>query len=90
MSNASSNASPTVLLDGLAYVESPRWHEGRLWLCDWVAQEVIVFDFRGAVPDTGASTVCRLGETPIAARDRLLVTLGEKPPSPPTPAVTMK
>jgi hypothetical protein len=20
-----------VLLDGLAYCESPRWHEGRLW-----------------------------------------------------------
>jgi MerR family transcriptional regulator, light-induced transcriptional regulator len=37
-----------------------------------VVQEVVVFDYRGAVPDTGASTVCRLGETPIAARDLLL------------------
>jgi hypothetical protein len=29
--NASSMPEPTVLLDGLAFVESPRWHEGRLW-----------------------------------------------------------
>jgi MerR family transcriptional regulator, light-induced transcriptional regulator len=36
------------------------------------AGEVVVFDYRGAVPDTGASTVCRLGEQPIAARDALL------------------
>src|SRR5947207_1571322 len=21
--------------------ESPRWHDGRLWICDWVAQEVV-------------------------------------------------
>lgn len=37
-----------------------------------VAQQVVVFDYRGAVPDTGASTVCRLGSTPAAARDMLL------------------
>jgi DNA-binding transcriptional MerR regulator len=37
-----------------------------------VIQEVTVFDYRGAVPDTGASTVCRLGDQPIAARDILL------------------
>lgn len=35
----------------------------------------IVFDYRGAVPDTGASTVCRLGETPAGARDLLLARL---------------
>jgi MerR family transcriptional regulator, light-induced transcriptional regulator len=34
--------------------------------------EVAVFDYRGAVPDTGASTVCRLGEAPTAALDLLL------------------
>jgi hypothetical protein len=43
-----------------------------------VVQEVIVFDYRGAVPDTGASTVCRLGEMPVGARDRLLERL-DKP-----------
>jgi DNA-binding transcriptional MerR regulator len=40
-----------------------------------VVQEVVVFDYRGAVPDTGASTVTRLGELPIAARDRLVERL---------------
>jgi MerR family transcriptional regulator, light-induced transcriptional regulator len=46
-------------------------------------QEVIVFDFRGAVPDTGASTVLRLGDTPIAARDRLLARLDDRRAAPP-------
>jgi hypothetical protein len=36
---------------------------------------VSVFDYRGALPDTGASTVGRLGDTPLVARDRLLTTL---------------
>jgi DNA-binding transcriptional MerR regulator len=40
-----------------------------------VVREVTVFDYRGAVPDTGASTVCRLGESPIAARDMLLAKI---------------
>jgi DNA-binding transcriptional MerR regulator len=44
-----------------------------------VVQEVAVFDFRGAVPDTGASTVCRLGPSPIAACDLLLSGLDRAP-----------
>ena len=40
-----------------------------------IATGVKVFDFRGAVPDTGASTVARLGDGPAAARDRLLAEL---------------
>jgi DNA-binding transcriptional MerR regulator len=40
-----------------------------------VARGVVVFDFRGAVPDTGASTVRRLGRTPLAARDGLIAHL---------------
>jgi DNA-binding transcriptional MerR regulator len=39
------------------------------------AQDVLVFDYRAAVPDTGASTVFRLGSQPIAARDLLLTRL---------------
>jgi DNA-binding transcriptional MerR regulator len=42
-----------------------------------VAPDVAVFDYRGAVPDTGASTIERLGASPSAARDRLLVRLEE-------------
>jgi hypothetical protein len=40
-----------------------------------IVREVAVFDYRSAVPDTGASTVVRLGETPLAARDTLLSRL---------------
>ena len=38
---------PQVLLAGLAIGESPRWHEGRLWFSDWVAEEVIALDLEG-------------------------------------------
>ena len=44
-----------------------------------VVGEVTVFDYRGAVPDTGASTVVRLGESPVAARDALVARLDHPP-----------
>ncbi|MCW3006847.1 MAG: MerR family transcriptional regulator [Solirubrobacterales bacterium] len=44
------------------------------------APGVEVLDFRGALPDTGASTVTRLGDSPLAARDVLLDRLsGHRP-----------
>ena len=36
-----------VLLDELAYVESPRWHDGRLWFAHWGAGEVVAVDLNG-------------------------------------------
>jgi sugar lactone lactonase YvrE len=42
MSNA-----PDVLVSGLAYVESPRWHDGRLWFAHWGAGEIIAVDLDG-------------------------------------------
>jgi hypothetical protein len=42
-----------------------------------VAHRATIFDFRGAVPDTGASTVRRLGERPLAAREILLARLDD-------------
>jgi len=53
MSNTSSNSSPTVLLDGLAYVESPRWHEGRLWFAHWGTGEIVAVDLDGTSEVTG-------------------------------------
>ncbi len=38
---------PTVLLDGLAYVETPRWHEGRLWFAHWGTGEIVAVDTDG-------------------------------------------
>jgi MerR family transcriptional regulator, light-induced transcriptional regulator len=42
-----------------------------------VVQQATIYDYRGAVPDTGASTVRRLGPNPLAARDLLLGRLEE-------------
>jgi sugar lactone lactonase YvrE len=67
---------PEVLLDGLAFGESPRWHGGRLWVCDWGAQEVLAVDGDGR-PQVMARVPTRL---PFSidwdADDRLLVTAG--------------
>jgi len=35
------------LLTGLGFGESPRWHEGRLWLSNWGMQEVVAVDLKG-------------------------------------------
>jgi sugar lactone lactonase YvrE len=37
-----------VLSTGLGLVESPRWHDGRLWFSDWIAGEIIAIDDAGA------------------------------------------
>ena len=38
---------PRLLLDDLAYVESPRWHEGRLWFAHWGTDEIVAVDLEG-------------------------------------------
>jgi sugar lactone lactonase YvrE len=32
---------------GIQMGESPRWHDGRFWMCDWLAGELLVFDADG-------------------------------------------
>ena len=36
-----------IFATGLRMGESPRWHDGRLWVCDWVAGEVLSYDAAG-------------------------------------------
>jgi sugar lactone lactonase YvrE len=38
---------PHILMTGIAFGESPRWHDERLWLSDWGTQEVIAVDREG-------------------------------------------
>jgi sugar lactone lactonase YvrE len=38
---------PRILIGGLVFPESPRWHAGRLWFSDWGAHEVIAVDLEG-------------------------------------------
>src|SRR5690242_5308368 len=40
-------AEPTVLLSGLGIPESPRWHEGRLWFCNWIDRQVVAVGMDG-------------------------------------------
>ena len=40
-------SEPKVLLDGLGIPESPRWHEGRLWFCNWIDQQIVAVDVDG-------------------------------------------
>jgi sugar lactone lactonase YvrE len=41
------DAKVQTLMTGLAMGESPRWHEGRLWLADWGAQEILAINIQG-------------------------------------------
>jgi sugar lactone lactonase YvrE len=40
-------AEPKVLLSGLGIPESPRWHEGRLWFCNWIDRQVVAVGLDG-------------------------------------------
>jgi sugar lactone lactonase YvrE len=73
------------LMTGIAFGESPRWHDGRLWFADWGAQAVLAVDLQGKsevivrVPFP-AFPMC-IDFLPdgrpliVAARDRLLLRL---------------
>lgn len=50
-----------IFATGLAMGESPRWHDGRFWMCDWLAGEVLAFD-----GDGGRQVVARLGCLPFS------------------------
>jgi sugar lactone lactonase YvrE len=46
-SKQSSTPEVQTLLTGIAFGESPRWHDDRLWFSDWGAQEVVAVDLEG-------------------------------------------
>jgi sugar lactone lactonase YvrE len=50
-----------VVRDGLVMGESPRWHDGRLWFCDWAAEELIALD-----PDGSSEIVARVPSFPFS------------------------
>jgi hypothetical protein len=37
-----------VFATGIRMGESPRWHDGRFWMCDWLAGEVLAFSADGS------------------------------------------
>jgi sugar lactone lactonase YvrE len=40
-------SEPKVLLTDLGIPESPRWHEGRLWFCNWIERQVVAVGLNG-------------------------------------------
>ena len=40
-------SEPRIVLSGLGIPESPRWHEGRLWFCNWIDRQVMAVDLDG-------------------------------------------
>ena len=41
-------SDPNVLMEGVVFGESPRWHDGRLWFSDWGAQQLVAVDESGS------------------------------------------
>jgi sugar lactone lactonase YvrE len=66
---------PKLLIDGLAFPESPRWHDGRLIVSDWGAHEVVAVDLAGT-----SEVVARVESFPMCIDflpdGRLLVVAG--------------
>lgn len=40
-------STPTLLIDGLAFAEAPRWHDGELWFSDFFLKQVLRVDAQG-------------------------------------------
>ncbi len=41
------SSTPQLLIDGLAFAEAPRWHNGELWFSDFFLQQVLRVDAQG-------------------------------------------
>lgn len=53
-----------ILMTGLVFGESPRWHDNRLWFSDWGAQEVIAVDLDGK-----SEVITHIQSFPFGGRD---------------------
>ncbi len=71
-------SEPNILLTGLGFGESPRWHEGRLWFSNWGVQEVVAVDLEGDIAKS--EVVVRMPAFPFSIDwlhdGRLLLTSG--------------
>jgi sugar lactone lactonase YvrE len=53
-------SEPEILLEGVAFGETPRWHDGRLWFSDWGAGQVIALG-----PGGGREVVATVRSFPL-------------------------
>lgn len=67
-----------VLLAGLGIPESPRWHDGRLWFCNWVEQQVVAVGMDGAVETHPSPSEHLMGYSIDWLPDGTLLVTGDK------------
>src|SRR5229473_5539224 len=76
-SKQSSLPDVQTLMTGLAFGESPRWHEDRLWFSNWGAQEIVAVDLDG-----NSDVILRMPSFPFSIDwlpdGRLLITWGRE------------
>jgi sugar lactone lactonase YvrE len=74
---------PQIILTGIQFGESPRWHDGRVWFCDWAAEELVAVDDDGnreLIANVPSFPFC-IAWTPdgqlliTSARDKAVLTL---------------
>ena len=49
----------TILIDGLVFLEGPRWRDGKLWLSDMHDNRVLTVDLDGR-----SETICEVENQP--------------------------
>jgi sugar lactone lactonase YvrE len=71
-------SEPKVLLSGLGIPESPRWHEGRLWFCNWIDQQVVTVGLDGQPAVMPAKGPVPMGYSIDWLPDGRLLVTGDK------------
>ena len=71
-------SEPRVLLSGLGIPESPRWHGGRLWFCNWIDRQVAAVDLDGKQEVTSARGDRSMGHSIDWLPDGRLLVTGDK------------
>jgi sugar lactone lactonase YvrE len=67
-----------LLLDGLAFPESARWHDGRLWFCNWIEQQIVAVDADGKTERFEAPVERLMGWSVDWLPDGRMLTTGDK------------
>ncbi|WP_329001482.1 SMP-30/gluconolactonase/LRE family protein [Kribbella sp. NBC_00709] len=71
-------SEPKVLLSGLGMPESGRWHDGRLWFCNWIEQQVVSVDADGKTEYLDVPVERLMGWSIAWLPDGRLLTTGDK------------
>ncbi|RZT13518.1 sugar lactone lactonase YvrE [Kribbella sp. VKM Ac-2569] len=67
-----------LLLDGLAFPEGARWHDGRLWFCHWIEQQIVAVDADGKTESFEAPVERLMGWSVDWLPDGRMLTTGDK------------